>query len=44
MSPEPAAADLRRVTMLSVAVGLLLVIGGVVGLVYSRRALSASGA
>jgi uncharacterized membrane protein HdeD (DUF308 family) len=34
MSLEPATAELRRATMLSIALGLLLVLGGVIGLVY----------
>ena len=34
MSLEPAAAELRRAAMLSVVLGLLLVIGGMIGLVY----------
>src|SRR5687767_7421987 len=34
MSLEPAAAELRRATMISIALGLLLLIGGVIGLVY----------
>jgi uncharacterized membrane protein HdeD (DUF308 family) len=34
MSLETATAELRRATMLSIALGLLLVLGGVIGLVY----------
>jgi uncharacterized membrane protein HdeD (DUF308 family) len=34
MSLEASARELRRATLLSVALGLLLVVGGVIGLIY----------
>jgi uncharacterized membrane protein HdeD (DUF308 family) len=34
MSPEDATSELRRATVLPIALGLLLVVGGIVGLIY----------